>query len=71
LPEYCKGSRVALGRRVARLFGLWWIAVLTKNQTTIVELKMEFKALIVLVVIVGIAFFVYRIVMKKIDKWEV
>jgi hypothetical protein len=32
---------------------------------------MEFKTLIVLVVIVGIAFFVYRIVMKKIDKWEV
>ena len=31
---------------------------------------MEFNTLIVLVVIVGIAFIVYRIVMKKIDKWE-
>jgi hypothetical protein len=34
------------------------------------ELKMEFKTLIVLVVIVGIAYIVYRIVMKQIDRWD-
>ena len=44
---------------------------LNKEPTTIAELKMEFKTLIVLVVIVGIAFIVYRMVMNKIDKWEV
>ena len=32
---------------------------------------MEFNTLIVLVVIVGIAYIIYRIVMKKIDRWEV
>jgi hypothetical protein len=32
---------------------------------------MEFNTLFVLVVIVGIVFIIYKIVMKKIDKWEV
>ncbi len=32
---------------------------------------MEFKILLVFVVIVGIAFIIYKIVMKKIDRWEV
>jgi len=31
---------------------------------------MEFNTLIVLVVIVGIAFIIYKIIMKKIDQWE-
>ena len=31
---------------------------------------MGFKTLLVFVIIVGIAFIVYRIVMKKIDRWE-
>jgi hypothetical protein len=70
LPEYCKGSRIALGNRVVRLFELWQIAVLTKNRTTIRELEMELKTLLVFVVIVGIAFIIYKIVMKKIDRWE-
>ena len=31
---------------------------------------MEFKALLVSIIIVGIVFIVYRIVMKKIDHWD-
>jgi hypothetical protein len=31
---------------------------------------MGFKALLVFVIIVGIAFIIYRIIMKKIDRWE-
>ena len=34
------------------------------------ELKMEFKILLVFVVIVGIAFIIYKIIMKKISQWE-
>ena len=35
------------------------------------ELKMEFNSMFVLVGIVGIAFIIYKIIMKKIDKWDV
>jgi hypothetical protein len=31
---------------------------------------MEFKVLLVFVIIVGIAYIIYRIIMKKIDQWE-
>ncbi len=34
------------------------------------ELKMEFKILLVFVGIVGVAYIVYKIVMKKIGQWE-
>jgi hypothetical protein len=35
-----------------------------------VELKMEFKILIVFVGIVGAAYIIYKLVMKKIGQWE-
>jgi hypothetical protein len=35
------------------------------------ELKMEFNSMFVLVGIVGIAFIIYKIILKKIDKWDV
>jgi hypothetical protein len=62
---YFIGGRVALGYGAARLLGLWRIAVLTKKQTTIMELKMEFKILLVFVAIVGIAYVIYKMVEKK------
>ena len=45
------------------------IAVQTKSHTTITELKMGFKTLLVFAVIIGIAFMAYRVIMKRIDKW--
>jgi hypothetical protein len=33
------------------------------------ELKMGLKAVFAFVVIVGIAFIIYKIIMKKIDQW--
>jgi len=35
------------------------------------ELKMEFNSMFVLVGIVGIAIIIYKIIIKKIDKWNV
>ena len=31
---------------------------------------MEFKALLVSIIIVGIAFIIYKIIVKKIDHWD-
>jgi hypothetical protein len=50
---------------VARLLRLWWIAVLTKKQTTTVELKMELIDFLILAVIVGVVYVVYKILDKK------
>ena len=40
------------------------------KKTLTVELKMEIKILLVFVGIVGIAYILYKIVMKKIGQWD-
>ena len=58
-------SRVTLRKKVAWLLRLYWIAVLTKKQTTIVELKMERIDLLIFAIIVGIVYVIFKILDKK------
>jgi hypothetical protein len=46
-------------------FQFGWISILTKKQSTIVELKMEIKILLVFGIIVGIAYVIFKIIEKK------
>jgi hypothetical protein len=62
LPGNCKGSRVAPGNRMARLF-LWWIATL--KQTALMEPRMEFKDLLIFVIMFVVAYVIYKILDKK------
>jgi hypothetical protein len=46
-------------------FSFYWIAVLTRNQTTIVELKMELMDFLIFAIIVGVVYAIYKILDKK------
>ena len=45
-------------------------AVLTNKLTTIMELKMGLQELLFAFIVIGILFMFYRIIIKKIDRWE-
>ena len=45
-------------------------AVLTKKLKSIMELKMGLQELLFAIIIIGIVFIFYKIIIKKIDRWE-
>ena len=51
-------------------FQFWRMAILTNKQSTIVELEMEFKILLVFVFVVGIAYVIFKIIEKKSGPWS-
>ena len=46
------------------------LSISNLKQTLTVELQMEVKILLIFVGIVGIAYILYKIVMKKIGQWD-
>ena len=45
-------------------------AVLTNKATLIMERKMGLQELLFAIIIIGIAFIIYKIIIKKLDRWE-